>query len=159
MKKSGAAAKTRCWGLSPEERRWWLGKGEPGVGRRSGFFLAAVVAVGLAFLGMEAARLGGTQWATWRWLTAAAVLGLGWKVRLGDRRASIALIAIFPVVAVPGHLIAYARREPGYLEHLGFWAGSAVLAAAAWTLVFYLAYRAEKQADERNALRVPQAGG
>ena len=78
--------------------------------------------------------------------TAAVLLGLGWRVRLGEWQASLSLIVLFPAAMAAGHWTAYVQRHGYYVEHLGFWLAIGVGAAAFWVRVFTLAYRAERRA-------------
>lgn len=158
MDQSETSSPVRWWKLSPEEQRWWRGMGETGISRQSCFFIAAAVAAELATLGVSEVLLGDLLWGSGRLTTAAAILGLGWMVRRGDRRAALALIALIPTMVVCSHWAAYWQGQPYYLEHLGLWAGTALLASLVWTWIFFLAYRTEKRAMGRS-VGTSQAGG
>jgi lysylphosphatidylglycerol synthetase-like protein (DUF2156 family) len=134
------------WTMTPEERDWWRGRGGPVISRQCGFVVAAAVAFGLLTLGFLAVLHGDTEWAAWRFLTAAALFTLGCRVWGGDGRAALAMMALLPLIILPGHAIAYREHHGYYADHLGFWLAITTAALAAWWRIFFLAYRAERRA-------------
>ncbi len=131
------------WQLTPEQKQWLRGAGSVVLARTMGLFAAAIVGTAIAVLAMDSLLRDHDAAAYWRLAEGMAVVLLGLFVHLGQRWASLGLMALYTIDRITGNLAAYRHGDAYYVGHLGFWLFIGALAWAAWMRVFSVAYRAE----------------
>ena len=130
----------------PEEMRWLYGVPDAAQSRSAGFFLAAVVGMGVAATAGYSLGQGDMAGGLGFFAESLAYLALGCLAYRGRRWASPALMALYTADPTITHLTGHMQGTTYFLDCTGLWPVDTLLIWAIWMRVYYVAFRAERQA-------------
>jgi len=143
----------------PEEMRWLYGVPDAAQSRMVGFFLAALLALAIAATAGYSVGQGDAAGGYYSFAESLAYLALGCLAYRGRRLASLALMALYTVDPTITHLTGHMHGSPYFMDCTGLWPVDALLIWAIWMRVFYVAFRAERQAASASGPDAPAVAG